>query len=144
MRVRRASVIRAAIAPVPAIRTRPDGDGVPAAKAVTTSPAKRLGQRRPRPAHIRAKASAISEEDTALVPASPRTPPATRDGSWVDRAAPIAAPTAVAAAGPQEIGLPGPAVPRPTIWPARVATTAREAVPPASTPMTRSMVRIET
>ena len=60
----------------------------------------------------------------------------TVDGSLPDSAASIAAPMPAAARGPSARGLPGPAVARPRISPAVVATTAREVVPPASTPTT--------
>ena len=117
---------------------------VPAANAVTTSPTTVIGQVRPSPLHIGPKAAerrivrvldAGQAEHRAdhfgrLVPTE-RLPdrPADRD--------------AAAESGP-ETGFPGPADPRPTTRPSTVATTAREAVPPASTPTTSSMVEIET
>src|SRR4051812_37739079 len=135
--------MRAAIAPVPAIRTVPDGSGAPAANAVTTSPTMVSGQVRPSSRHIGTSTRAAGSEADAT-PATPRTAAVTEVGLRWARACLIAVPMATAAAEPAEIGLPGPAVPRPTTVPSDVARTAREAVPPASTPSTRSMVEIET
>jgi hypothetical protein len=134
---------RAATAPVPLTRTAPEDQGPPAANAVTASPTTVISQLSPVAAHSAANAVATPGSARMLTPATPTTPATTDPASRVPSADRTADPMAVAAAGPMAEGLPGPAVPRPRTTPDRSVTTAFEAVPPASTPSTKTMPLIE-